>query len=57
MCIATNGDFNELLSADELTFCCHSCGYGCFGGYPINAWKSFKEGGLVTGGVYNSSEV
>lgn len=57
MCIATNGDFNQLLSAEEITFCCHSCGNGCKGGYPIKAWKHFKRHGLVTGGNYKSEEV
>jgi len=57
LCIATNGDFNQLLSAEEITFCCHSCGNGCKGGYPIKAWKHFKRHGLVTGGNYKSEEV
>lgn len=57
LCVATNGDFNQLLSAEELTFCCHKCGYGCNGGYPIKAWERFKKHGLVTGGDYKSGEV
>ncbi|XP_015371589.1 PREDICTED: cathepsin B-like cysteine proteinase 4 isoform X2 [Diuraphis noxia] len=56
LCVATNGDFNELLSAEELTFCCHSCGFGCHGGDPIKAWKYFRKHGLVTGGNYESNE-
>ncbi|VVC44181.1 Cysteine peptidase, cysteine active site,Peptidase C1A, papain C-terminal,Peptidase C1A [Cinara cedri] len=56
LCIATNGNFNELLSADELTFCCHLCGFGCRGGYPIRAWNYFHRHGLVTGGNYNTTE-
>jgi len=55
--VATNGDFNQLLSAEEITFCCHTCGDGCSGGYPIRAWKRFKKHGLVTGGNYKSEEV
>lgn len=57
LCVATNGDFNQLLSAEELTFCCHKCGFGCNGGNPIKAWERFKEHGLVTGGDYKSGEV
>jgi len=57
LCIATDRDFNEFLSAEEITFCCHSCGFGCYGGYPIRAWESFSKHGLVTGGDYNSGEV
>ncbi|CAI6373149.1 unnamed protein product [Macrosiphum euphorbiae] len=56
LCVATNADFNELLSAEEITFCCHSCGSGCKGGYPIKAWERFKKHGLVTGGDYKSGE-
>jgi len=57
LCIATDADFNQLLSPEELTFCCHTCGYGCNGGYPIKAWERFKKHGLVTGGDYKSGEV
>ncbi|KAF0728528.1 cathepsin B-like, partial [Aphis craccivora] len=32
LCVATNGKYNQLVSAEELTFCCHSCGFGCEGG-------------------------
>lgn len=57
LCIATEGEFNQLVSADELTFCCKSCGYGCYGGYPIKAWRYFNIRGLVTGGKYNTKDV
>ncbi|CAI6373030.1 unnamed protein product [Macrosiphum euphorbiae] len=56
LCIATDGDFNQLLSAEEITFCCHTCGFGCNGGDPIKAWKYFSTHGLVTGGNYKSGE-
>ncbi|XP_050437994.1 cathepsin B-like isoform X4 [Adelges cooleyi] len=56
LCIATDGEFNELLSAEELTFCCHSCGFGCHGGYPIMAWDYFSRNGIVTGGGYDSKQ-
>nr|BAD23812.1 cathepsin B-N1 [Tuberaphis styraci] len=56
LCIATDGEFNELLSPEELAFCCHKCGFGCSGGYPIRAWERFKKHGLVTGGNYDSGE-
>ncbi|XP_050438004.1 cathepsin B-like isoform X2 [Adelges cooleyi] len=56
LCIATDGEFNELLSAEELTFCCFQCGYGCWGGYPIRAWEYFRTNGLVTGGSYDSQQ-
>uniref|UniRef100_A0A2S2NMJ7 Cathepsin B n=1 Tax=Schizaphis graminum TaxID=13262 RepID=A0A2S2NMJ7_SCHGA len=56
LCVATDSNFNQLLSAEELTFCCHKCGNGCNGGYPIKAWERFKKHGLVTGGDYKSGE-
>ncbi|XP_022169080.1 cathepsin B-like cysteine proteinase 4 [Myzus persicae] len=56
LCVATDGDFNELLSAEEITFCCHTCGHGCNGGNPLKAWKYFSKHGLVTGGNYKSGE-
>ncbi|XP_060846919.1 cathepsin B-like cysteine proteinase 3 [Rhopalosiphum padi] len=56
LCVATNGDFNELISAEELTFCCHTCGFGCNGGNPIRAWLYFKRHGVVTGGNYNTTD-
>ncbi|XP_026818949.1 cathepsin B-like cysteine proteinase [Rhopalosiphum maidis] len=56
LCVATNGDFNNFLSDVEITFCCHTCGFGCYGGYPIRAWKHIKTHGLVTGGNYKSEE-
>lgn len=56
-CIASNGTFYDLLSIEELTFCCHTCGFGCHGGYPVKAWKYFNRHGLVTGGDYGSYEV
>ncbi|XP_025198391.1 cathepsin B-like cysteine proteinase 3 [Melanaphis sacchari] len=56
LCIATNGEFNELISAEELTFCCHLCGFGCNGGNPLRAWKYFRSHGIVTGGNYNTTD-
>jgi len=56
LCVATNGYFNELLSAEEISFCCHSCGNGCKGGTPIKAWKRFNRHGLVTEGNYKSEQ-
>lgn len=55
--MATDGRFNRMLSAEELTFCCKNCGSGCQGGYPIEAWTYFRRYGVVTGGDYDSNEV
>ncbi|XP_050438021.1 cathepsin B-like [Adelges cooleyi] len=56
LCIASEGTFDELLSAEQLTFCCRRCGYGCNGGYPIRAWGYFHRNGIVTGGNYNTTQ-
>ncbi|CAH1731588.1 unnamed protein product [Aphis gossypii] len=56
LCVATNGKYNQLVSAEELAFCCHTCGFGCKGGISIEAWKYFKKHGLVSGGNYNTHE-
>jgi len=56
LCIATKGDFNELLSIENVLFCCYTCGFGCHGGYPIKAWSYFKRNGIPTGGDYGTYE-
>jgi len=56
LCIATDGEFNQLLSIEETAFCCKLCGFGCNGGYPIRAWGYFKRHGIVTGGDYNTTD-
>ncbi|CAI5451494.1 unnamed protein product [Caenorhabditis angaria] len=56
-CIYSNGTVNTLLSSEDLLSCCvgmFSCGNGCQGGYPIQAWKWWNKHGLVTGGSYES---
>lgn len=44
------------ISAENLLACCgFSCGSGCNGGYPEAAWSYWKNTGLVTGWLYNTS--
>jgi cathepsin B len=38
ICIASNGQQNAHISAEDLVSCCVSCGFGCNGGYPESAW-------------------
>lgn len=45
------------LSADDLLSCCSNCGMGCNGGFPSQAWKFWKEKGLVSGGLYGTTDV
>jgi len=53
ICIETNATSIFHLSANDLNSCCDSCGFGCGGGYPSNAWDWFTTTGCVTGGNYN----
>lgn len=44
LCVATNGDFQQLLSTQHITSCCGFLGcfsFGCNGEQPTNAWKYF----------------
>lgn len=56
ICIASNGEKNAHISAEDLVSCCHTCGFGCNGGFPPAAWSYYKRSGLVTGGNYESNE-
>uniref|UniRef100_A0A1B6C2V6 Peptidase C1A papain C-terminal domain-containing protein n=2 Tax=Clastoptera arizonana TaxID=38151 RepID=A0A1B6C2V6_9HEMI len=53
-CIHTNVSFHY--SAEDLVSCCHTCGFGCSGGFPGMAWRYWVRKGLVSGGAYNSSQ-
>ena len=54
VCIHSNGTFKPRVSAQNLLSCCDTCGHGCNGGRPIEAWQHWIEEGIVTGGEYNS---
>lgn len=56
ICIASKGQTNAHISAEDLVSCCVSCGFGCNGGYPEAAWEYFAHSGLVSGGNYNSNQ-
>ncbi|VVC30633.1 Peptidase C1A, papain C-terminal,Peptidase C1A, propeptide [Cinara cedri] len=58
LCIATRGKFNQLLSAENLAFCCPYCSGGCHSENfsPYLAWVYFQINGVVTGGNYNTSD-
>jgi len=53
ICIATNGTNKAHLSAEDMTGCCTSCGFGCGGGDPGSAWSWMTTTGVVTGGNYD----
>jgi cathepsin B len=44
-CIVLNKNIS--LSAGDMAFCCDSCGDGCNGGYPAEAWQHWKSKGVV----------
>ncbi|XP_008178596.1 cathepsin B-like cysteine proteinase 5 [Acyrthosiphon pisum] len=56
MCIATNGNYNQLLSTEELISCSgikeREDGYV----NRVLVWEYFKTHGLVSGGKYNTNE-
>jgi cathepsin B len=56
VCVASKGAQNAHISAEDLTACCSSCGFGCDGGFPQAAWAYYKSTGLVTGGNYNTKQ-
>ncbi|KAI0986296.1 hypothetical protein GJ496_008638 [Pomphorhynchus laevis] len=56
ICIKSGGKENAHLSAQDLVACCKSCGMGCFGGFPTNAWQYYINEGIVSGGNYATNE-
>jgi len=57
ICIATNGEKQIYVSDDDLLSCCgKTCGDGCDGGWPIEAFNYWKNTGIVSGGRYGSKD-
>ena len=56
VCIKSDGKLTPHISAEDLVSCCRSCGDGCDGGYPEEAWNYWVHSGIVTGGQYNSKQ-
>ena len=54
-CIASNEKRTADISAEDVLSCCQSCGDGCNGGYPDQAWKYWVNEGIVTGGLYQGT--
>uniref|UniRef100_A0A5S6QAW7 Pept_C1 domain-containing protein n=1 Tax=Trichuris muris TaxID=70415 RepID=A0A5S6QAW7_TRIMR len=55
-CIASDGFEQPYISDEQLLSCCQSCGYGCHGGDPREAFRFWVEKGLVTGGPYGDQK-
>ena len=54
ICIASDQADQRRISALNLISCCTTCGNGCDGGLPANAWKYWKSTGITTGGQYGT---
>ncbi|XP_049534180.1 cathepsin B [Anopheles darlingi] len=55
VCIASGGKIHFRFSAEDLISCCHTCGFGCNGGFPGAAWSYWVHKGLVSGGPFGSN--
>uniref|UniRef100_A0A7I4XSU2 Pept_C1 domain-containing protein n=1 Tax=Haemonchus contortus TaxID=6289 RepID=A0A7I4XSU2_HAECO len=56
ICIASKGEKQVHVSSIDFVSCCYSCGYGCDGGWPIEAFRFFADQGAVTGGDYGDKK-
>jgi cathepsin B len=56
ICVASNGSLQTRISTENLLSCCSSCGDGCNGGWPAQAWEYFRNHGLPTGGLYGDKQ-
>jgi len=54
-CIHSNATVHVRLSSEHLVSCCHTCGFGCNGGFPGSAWSYWVRKGIVSGGPYGSN--
>ena len=52
VCIASEGNLQTRVSAENILACCSSCGMGCNGGYPGAAWSFWERTGIPSGGLY-----
>uniref|UniRef100_A0A1B6G399 Peptidase C1A papain C-terminal domain-containing protein n=2 Tax=Cuerna arida TaxID=1464854 RepID=A0A1B6G399_9HEMI len=55
-CIHNNNTGAFHYSAEDLVSCCHTCGFGCNGGFPGAAWRYWVHSGIVSGGNYGSNQ-
>ncbi|EYB95957.1 hypothetical protein Y032_0154g2962 [Ancylostoma ceylanicum] len=58
LCVQSNSTINPIISDTDILACCGvSCGNGCKGGWPIQAYSWMKRHGVVTGGKYEQKDV
>ncbi|GLV32083.1 Cathepsin B [Carabus blaptoides fortunei] len=56
VCIHSQGKTHFRFSAEDLVSCCVTCGLGCNGGFPGQAWNYWVHKGIVSGGNFNSNQ-
>lgn len=56
VCIASQGKNHFRFSSTDLLACCHTCGFGCNGGFPGSAWNYWVNHGIVSGGPFDSHQ-
>ncbi|XP_030747309.1 cathepsin B-like [Sitophilus oryzae] len=56
ICIQSNQTKQVFVSVEDLNTCCSDCGFGCDGGYPLEAWYYWQNTGIVTGGLYQGNQ-
>ncbi|EYB96045.1 hypothetical protein Y032_0154g3007 [Ancylostoma ceylanicum] len=58
MCVQSNSSIKLMISDTDILSCCGlECGYGCQGGWPIEAYRWMERDGVVTGGKYRQKDV
>lgn len=50
------GAIDTMYAAEDIVSCCHKCGNGCGGGFPLAAMDYFTMEGVVTGGLYEDQQ-
>ncbi len=56
VCIHSGQKDQTRISPEDLMECCHSCGFGCNGGFLYASWSYWKSTGIVTGYLYNDKK-
>ncbi|EPB72622.1 papain family cysteine protease, partial [Ancylostoma ceylanicum] len=58
ICVQSNSTIKVMISDTDILSCCGlDCGYGCQGGWPIEAYRWMQRDGVVTGGKYRQRDV
>ncbi len=52
ICIHSQQKLQTRVSSEYILTCCGSCGFGCDGGWPNEAFNYWSNNGIVSGGLY-----